>query len=89
MEEFIKDILVLEHEPLIPDENEKLLKQITSLERTSQFDELNITEEKLDELIENLGNQEDYTEEIGTIVDDLDEIPGVSMANSDIDVDFI
>lgn len=85
MEKTIKDLLLLDHNPLIPIENEILLKKITSLKRTFAFEEMRISNEKLDELVENLKQQESFLENIDEVVRDLENIPGTIVYDDSAD----
>lgn len=89
IENIIKDLIEMEDEPVISEENETLLQQITSITRTAEFEPMGISEEKLDELIESLGNQETFSEEVSTLSSGLEKVKSIVLENFEDEEDYI
>ena len=88
-ENIIDDLILMEDEPIITEENDALLSSITNIERTSEFEAMGLTEEKLDELVQCLGNQESFASELQTIAEELEKIKSIMIELNDEDEDYI
>lgn len=77
MTNIIADLAMLEDEPIVSDENEKTLKEITAITRTAEFELMELNDEKLDELISCLREQEEFAKEIPSITQGLQRVPSI------------
>ena len=80
---FVEELMEAEDEPIITDEDEKIFKKITSIGKVRDFTEMNLSDEKLDSLIESLEKQEEFTSEIKTILKNLEKVSSIIMENDD------
>lgn len=85
----IADLASLPDEPILSNENDRILKRITSITRTSQFELLNLDDEKLDELTLCLKEQEDFTNEITSITRGLERAPSIILWEANEEEDYI
>lgn len=85
----IEKLIDLPDEPIISDENEDILQKITSITRTAQFKELNLTEEKLDELVECVEEQEGFAGVVESIISSLERAPSIRIEEEIDEIDFI
>lgn len=84
----IEEIYKLPDEPIITQENEEILEKITSITRTSQFAEMNLSEEKLDELVQSLVEQENFSQNIPHICSGLSNASSILIVEEG-DEDYI
>lgn len=79
----IQKIYELPDEPIISQENEEILEKIISITRTSQFAEMNLSEEKLDELVQCLVEQENFSANIPNICNGLSNASSILIVEED------
>jgi len=88
-ENLIQDLVNLPDEPIVSDENESILKNITAIKKTSEFEPMDLNDERLDELIECLKEQEDFAHNIEEISKELGRVPSIIMHDDDEEDDYI
>jgi len=85
MTNIIADLAMLADEPIVSDENERTLKEITAITKTAEFEPMELDDEKLDELIDCLREQEEFAKEIPTITQGLQRVPSIVLPSDDED----
>ncbi len=85
----IQDLISMQDEPIISDENEELLQTITSISRTSEFELMGLEEEKLDELLSSLQEQENFAVEIADLSEGLERVPSIALIDDEEEEDYI
>jgi len=89
-ENIIDDLIGMQDEPIVSEENETLLAQITSITRTSEFAPMELDDERLDGLIECLGNQENFANEVNHLAEGLERVKSIIIKDdNDEDEDYI
>jgi hypothetical protein len=85
----IQDIAGLAHEPLTSKRNEDLLVEISKIERTSQFSEMNLTDEELDSILEGLDSQENFVGNIDQFIVNLHDMPSIQIEEDEEEDDYL
>lgn len=90
MRTILTDLISLPDEPIISDADELVLRKIVGITRTSEFEDFNLNDERLDSLTESLHQQEEFAKEIPGIVKGLDNAKSIIIVTEDEeDEDFI
>ena len=85
----IDDLISMADEPIITEENDEIMERLIIIERTSEFEPMGLTEEKLDELVESLGNQENFASEITSLSQGLERVQSIVLEVDNDEEDYI
>jgi len=79
----------LSDEPIIPEENSIIIKNILNITKTYEFAEMNLSEEKLDELVENIKQEENFTSVLSNIISGLESVKSIQIAEDNDEEEYL